>query len=99
MGQVHAGSYISSQIFKAEQWLSHLKQGAKGRVAHPHHWPSPYIIQVSQSLVSQRVKDQHCHCCGTGSIPGLGTSGAAKDKKQVSQRCRIEYTTTCLAGN
>ena len=44
---------------------------------------SRYGIQgVPSWLVRLRI--QHCHCCGTGLIPGLGTSACQEKKKRNS---------------
>ena len=36
-----------------------------------------------------RLRIQHCHCCGMGSVPGLGTSvghGCSKKKKERKRK-------------
>ena len=40
------------------------------------------------SLVAEQVRIQHCHCCGTGSIPGPGTSACCgcQERKEGKER-------------
>ena len=33
--------------------------------------------------MAQRLRIWHCHCCGSESIPGLGTNAYSQNKKQI----------------
>ena len=48
-----------------------------------------------------RLGIQHCHCCGAGSIPGLGTSschGHGQNKKQKKPKQRVFHKGIDFAG-
>ena len=66
------------------EWNSCMQQGETARAAYQQEAKGlgiPWWLS--------RLRSQPCHCCGMGSIPGLGTS-AFKKKKRKKERKEME---------